>query len=288
MLSTIGNSTIVSSVPLEIHCWGGFGSQLFAWFKVFRLSESQPGRAITVVFHTSGVTERPLELSLSLPNVSIKKVLDFKSTHQNDRPDDSNLFKSNRLKLLFKALLIRFKFVIIKDCDYEIKFWTFQIRSHYSYEQINPVELELFLALLKKQLGVLDNEPENLAAIQYRLGDLTTILEKSPIDPNRFARFIESVGNVRIFTDSPALAETLFQSNFQVGAVAVSEEPWETILQCICRTHFLGTNSKISLWIAVIRAITSPDLTTWMPVDSIENIKKLLGDEFVESKFEFY
>ncbi len=275
-------------MPLEIHCWGGFGSQLFAWFKVFTLVESKPGRAITVVFHTSGVTERPLELDLSLPNVRIRKVLDFQSTNRNSSHSDSGLLPSNYLKLLLKTLLIRFRFVIDKDCDYQIKFWTFQIRSHYSYEQISPVNLVRFLTLLKKQLGELDNEPENLPAIQYRLGDLTTILEKSPIETSRFGRFIENVSDVRIFTDSPALAAALFQSSFEVRAVAVSEDPWETILQCICRTHFLGTNSKISLWIAVIRAITSPDLTTWMPIDSTENIKKLLGDEFVESKFEFY
>ena len=63
---------------LQIHCWGGLGSQLFAWAVVEQCLLEKPNRRITLVLHTSGVTQRSSELSALAKIVEIVQVTDFK------------------------------------------------------------------------------------------------------------------------------------------------------------------------------------------------------------------
>ena len=50
---------------VRVHSWGGFGSQLFAMIIAERLIAKKGLRQIMIVFHTSGVTERELEIPKS-------------------------------------------------------------------------------------------------------------------------------------------------------------------------------------------------------------------------------
>jgi hypothetical protein len=275
-------------MKLQIHCWGGFGSQLFAWFKAYKILDSYPNRQIVLVFHTSGVTERPLELNLNFPSINVQQVHDF-NLHVSSEPLRNNLQIISALcSRKFKKALEVLGFVIFDDGDSRVKSWTLQIRSHYSHEEIPKETFLRFLEILKIQIGESENEEANLPAIQYRLGDLVSIADKSPISPDRFSHFLERLDAVMVFTDSPELVEDLFQEIPNLEICAVNAEPWETILVCAQRGEFLGTNSKLSIWIAILRAICTPELKTWMPKELSSNIKVLLGKEFNESKFEFY
>lgn len=273
---------------LEIHCWGGFGSQLFAWLKVLRIKEAFPNRTVTLIFHSSGVTERPVELNLQIPNVVVKQISDFHASPEIYSRDFSRIKRSNYIFGFCKTILTRLGFIVTEDGANLIKPWTLQIRSHYSYEIIPRETLLEMFEILKSQLGEAKDDADNLPAIQYRLGDLTTLPDKSPIDTCRFARFVEGFKALRIYSDSPELAARLFNEIYDKKVQAISKHPWGTILDCVSREHFLGTNSKISIWIALIRAITRPELVTWMPIELSDNINKLLGEEFSELKFEFY
>ena len=50
-------------MPIRIHCWGGLGSQLYAWALFERLSIRFPKRKLRLVLHTSGVTRRASDLN---------------------------------------------------------------------------------------------------------------------------------------------------------------------------------------------------------------------------------
>jgi len=250
--------------------------------------ERYPNREIILIFHTSGVTERPLELNLNFPSIIVQQVHDFNlNVSSEPRGNHLQIIRSICIRI-FKTALKVLGFIIFDDGDSRVKSWTLQIRSHYSQEEIPKETFLRFLEILKIQIGEFKNDEPKLPAIQYRLGDLVSIADKSPISPDRFSPFLNGLDAVKVFTDSPELVEDLFQEIPNLEICAVNAEPWETILICAQRGEFLGTNSKLSIWIAVIRAICTPELNTWMPKELSGSIKVLLGKEFNELKFEFY
>ena len=50
-------------LPINIHVWGGLGSQLFALALVEDLAKKFPKRSLRMIFHTGGVTYRKLDIA---------------------------------------------------------------------------------------------------------------------------------------------------------------------------------------------------------------------------------
>ena len=48
---------------IYIHCWGGLGSQLFAWILMAETKEKFKHRRVKLVMHESGITLRKSEIS---------------------------------------------------------------------------------------------------------------------------------------------------------------------------------------------------------------------------------
>ena len=246
--------------PIRVHVWGGFGSQLFALIVAWRISERFKYRRIRLVFHTSGVTERVRELPRHwLTDFLIQEVRDFK--HLKQGAPDFQTYRSKKMFVnLIPELLVRSGFLNRANSNQDFKVlkpWVYEIRGHYSGFLLKDSEIAKLANLIHLESEV---PATHQVSIHYRLGDLLSLASKTYIEPTRvnciLADICERHVPTVIFSDSNGrdLSEVL-GSVFQNRAVSFAQlSPIDTIRYCVNSSFFVGTNSKISLWITIFRS----------------------------------
>jgi len=247
------------SPHIKIHVWGGFGSQLFALVMAWRVSSRYKYRRVRLVFHSSGVTERIRELpSEWLQNVSFTEVRDFIKTSPSGKLSQSKIaVKANKSPFLNILLFFRILSRANSDNEFDrIKPWVLEVRGHYTDLRITNLELSRLLSLMG-----LDSEKFeiNCCSVHYRLGDLVHLQSKSYLSPERIKNTLNNHFDrtlpLNIFSDSEQsqVAKLLYNLHDGQKASYFSLPIIETIKSCFYSREFLGTNSKISLWIAIFR-----------------------------------
>jgi hypothetical protein len=255
-------------MKLKIHSWGGLGSQLHALSIAHDLKQNFPTRKLVLIHHTSGVSRRFFELESILDkNIELKVVDDF-------REDKIHLNNGRRYKeyclRIIKSLLKQFLVIVyIDDCDFsQIKFWTVEIRGHYSKKNISD---EFFKNCIK-MFSVNEEKHKylkNALVIHYRLGDLLKLTEKSIISSEQLIGEIKialesnKYKQVVIYSDSIEVAkQKLIQLDHFFKNITYSNAPTiEVIKNAINVDFFIGTNSKVSFWIERFRrSIGKPSL----------------------------
>ena len=241
------------------HIWGGFGSQLFGLVIAWRLSTSHRYRRIKLVFHTSGVSERVRELPLSwLSSYSINEIQDFAKSRMEVYPSQTTS-TSKTLITFLKSVLIRIGLLAQANTELELrrlKPWILALRGHYTEFRLENLEIMRLMNLLE----IPKKRPsDNILSIHYRLGDLLNLSSKSYIKPHRIKEALKDLSRknipVVIFSDSNLEdVSSLLASNLNERASSyLRMSPIDTIRSCVNSVEFLGTNSKISLWIAIFR-----------------------------------
>lgn len=246
---------------MKIHCWGGLGSQLFALAIAHDLRSQHPNRKLSLVLHTSGVTLRKSELdSVADPSYSITQLNDFQPISENKL--SSTTFSTTFLKFLLKKFLIATKFICTGNTDADFKKirpWTISLRGHYFERKIS---LSFFDYLLRS-LNIEEknsNHSEFELAVHYRMGDLLHLSEKAFIPAEKIVNQIDLVARgkektiITVYSDSPTEAKNQLiaaglKQNFIVRDVATIQ----VIRECVGVDFFIGTNSKVSLWIVNLR-----------------------------------
>ena len=246
---------------LKIHVWGGLGSQLYATSLFYDLKLRFPNRRIVLVLHSSGVTKRYSEIEVLFPELTCYWVDDFEG-------DDLIRQKRVFLEVLFtfirqilKNVTKKLGIVASLNTDYEyrkVRFWVLQIRGHYSHRSISLDHLKV----LSKKIEMVEsaNPPKGILGVHYRLGDLLNLQDKNPIDSERLVKSIRNVLNEReitelaLFSDSPAVAlDRINEISMGINVNAYSLSAIDTLKESLSYEIFIGTNSKISLWIAYLR-----------------------------------
>lgn len=244
--------------PLSIHCWGGLGSQLYALNLAFRISDKFPLRTLRIVFHTSGVTRRPLELNESAIPFSHKVIDDFRFK------DTPKMKSSGRSAFIgfSKLFLTKLGLLAQADCEQQLENlsrWVIHIRGHYSYLDVAPKEL----SQIGQTIGIFQNLElaPSICRIHLRLGDLLTLAEKQPINPISLQQVIMQISanssntKFQVYSDSDKqdvdkyFADMIHQPNYTV----LSADTKTVIRQCVVSEFFIGSNSKISNWICAFR-----------------------------------
>jgi len=248
-------------VPLRVHCWGGLGSQLYALSVAFDLKLKFPKRRIKLVLHTGGVTKRLSELDF-IHNIDFEiiQIDDFQIKNKVDK----NSIKLVKIK--FKSLLIKilyfFNFIVSANSNTEfdnILPWTVSTRGHYFNREVSTHFYEYLLKHVRLYEKPLIQSQYEIA-IHYRMGDLLTLTEKSISPANKIIDVVRKVQKehnnlkIHVYSDSPQIAkETLFIAGL-VGEFVVLDLPTIDVIRgCIGANYFIGTNSKVSLWIVNLR-----------------------------------
>jgi hypothetical protein len=285
--------------PLKVHCWGGLGSQLFGVLLYLELKEKFPRRRILLCLHQGGVTLRNSEIGGIFQEITINEIRDFSKSSGVAQIEQS--YSSAGFRNRVKQLLIKLKVVLTLDdsIDFKsIKHWTLSIRGHYSYRRIQKKSYELLISSLTKDGSNrfhLNLNQRIQLGVHYRLGDLLELSSKRPMELSRLIRVIEpemqekNFGSLTVFSDSPDKAVSLIKA--QIPHLSVDNESlptWETIGVLSRSEIFVGTFSKISLWVVIVRYFSAESLPSFMPIESLRNLKQLLGEDLDSSKLRFY
>ena len=246
---------------MKIHCWGGLGSQLFALAIAHDLRSQHPNRRLSLVLHTNGVTLRKSELdSVADSSYSITQLNDFQPISTNKRI--STKFSVTFLKFLLKKFLIATKFICAGNTDADFKKirpWTISLRGHYFERKISPSFFDYLLRSL--DIEEKNSKPSEFElAVHYRMGDLLHLFEKAFIPAEKIVNQIDLAARgkeniiITVYSDSPTEAKNQLiaaglKQNFVVREVATIQ----VIRECVSVDFFIGTNSKVSLWIVNLR-----------------------------------
>lgn len=284
---------------LKVHCWGGLGSQLFGVLLYLELKDKFPRRRITLCLHEGGVTLRNSEIGGIFKDITIEEIRDFSESLHVTQVEQS--YSSTGFRNRVKQLLVKLKVVLTLDDSVNfksIKPWTLSIRGHYSHRRIHKKSYELLFSRLSKDGANrfhIHMDQRIQLGVHYRLGDLLELSTKSPMELSRLIRVIESemqenkFDSLKVFSDSPDKAVSLIQEQFPFAAVGNENLPaWETIGVLSQSEVFVGTFSKISLWVVVLRYCSAESLPSFMPIESERNLKQLLGEDLDASKLHFY
>jgi hypothetical protein len=283
---------------LQIHCWGGLGSQLFAWAVVEQCLLEKPNRRISLVLHTSGVTQRSSELSALAKIVTVLQIADFKpgefSPESTPKVKIRGLFRRWVLLMLRKS-----KFILSTEKIEDIKPWTFQLRSHYSRRYIPTKVCESMFNRLV-QMELLENsfsEIEDLVGVHYRLGDLLTLENKSYVPHEKIISVIQDLSSqyelnrslIKIHSDSPEVAIqklSPLRENFTIQLV--EQKPWETLSALLQYKYLVVTNSKIGIWAIIFKVRLGLPHLIIAPKEMKSDLTLILGRDIYTSKIEFY
>lgn len=280
---------------LRIHCWGGLGSQLYAWALLEDLLVDFPNRRIKLVLHSSGVTRRESDLDFLRVELEVDVVDDFKKTASNLR-GSSEIIPRWKIGVsgCLKFILQKSGFLATANDDYEyakIRSWTIDIRGHYSKRTISNETLSQMKTRAERCgkswfTGCL-SESINLDVfrIHVRLGDLLTLGTKEPLAFERIYSAISQYDTIdsgsRTFyvaSDSLEIACTNFLEKFpQDLLIPVVGDPWSTISVLSRSGIFIGTNSKISVWVAILRFNQDRTSKVSLPEGAMNHLKHNLN-----------
>jgi hypothetical protein len=271
--------------PVRIHSWGGLGSQLFATALAEDLKAIYPKRSLKIILHTGGVTRRLPEVVELFPEFEYEYEEDFQQKSKG-APKTSSKSKFGVRKLVKKASA-SIGFLAHCDDDSSTKSlspWVLSIRGHYSYRSINSK----FLGQLAARCQSF--EPSSIAnlddacVLHYRLGDLLIISEKNPIGSITVAaeyhKIQKQINYLRliIFSDSPLEARTRFSSLITDETSVLESKTSLVIANAVRAKYFIGTSSKISFWIAGIRAVVYQNRSS-LPFENFDQYTNIAGNK---------
>ena len=287
-------------LPLRIHCWGGLGSQLLAVALLLDLETKFPSRRLILVLHQGGVTLRTSEIDSLFIDIETHSVLDFSSVPSEASSDSKNKFRL-KIRDVLKVVLRKCSIVLplSNDQDFQkIRRFTLSIRGHYSYRSISKDTVNRLLQRLDKSARSVYEAGSGYSTrigVHYRLGDLLTLDTKQPLEETRVVSVIENLirkdgqGAFTVFSDSPTIAKSIMEKYFAEKNVHCPEgTTWIAISNLVHSDYFVGTFSKVSLWIVILRYYFRDGVVSFMPLEARENIQKFLGSNFDEDKISFF
>lgn len=268
---------ILSVLPaIRVHTWGGYGSQLFTAYLLLKLKQSFPGRRIRAINHTSGVTRRVTEFDFNSIGIKVIQKEDFEMPNSNLDELAISQNRSQELKrcLRFYAIqtLITLKFLVDANNDksYDlIKPWTIAIRGHYTNLKLQKEIVEdLYGRILGSQIGSVTHASN--IVVHYRLGDLLSLKQKSPVNPQRIDAILCSIfskgQSLLLFSDISGSDLSTFIKETRVlkNCHPLTLDPKSTLLNCVEAEILIGSNAKLSLWSAIFRHFIFRK-TTYLP-----------------------
>ena len=259
------------------------------------------------MFHTSGVTERQLEIEPLLSKMSLDYDNKFDFVGHKHIEEISSIKKrlikrlSNSIIYFLQALSI----VVRSNHQTEVKRWTMQIRGHYAYRKISKKTMEIIAEALGLDANIsISDLSSSRITVHYRLGDLLSLSEKSEIEFDRLFSAIQAelkrnhlITQLLILTDSLEACRARFKSmsleleGLGIDTSIVSESSVNTIMSGVNAKCFIGTNSKISFWIVYFRSMLIPfaeENTSYIPIENINSINDVIEIENTRHQFLYF
>ncbi len=270
----------LNKLTLKIHCWGGLGSQLLALNYYLRVQQMFPGKRIILVLHTGGITARSSEIDFLSSKINLLKVDDYRASSNGKHLHNSGS-KSvfSFIKIYIKFLANYFRFVITDDRKvFKVRFWTYSIRCTYTLNVLRKQDIVHMAGIL----GIDSNSSEqNFLGVHYRMGDLPTLKPSALVPLNSISIVVNELikagtvfDKVKIFSDTIADNSNL-QLPKEIDSEWISVDTLQTIRDLSKAKYFVGTSSKVSLWVAIFRWALDAPGDVYLPTSIISQFIEL-------------
>ncbi len=282
---------------IYIHSWGGLGSQLFAYSTAEYLGQRYPKKQISIVLHSSGVTKRAPAIDFLGEKYRIIVKDDFDDNSKNN----TNVSKSRLiLKQIVKTIMEKSHLVLEGNSTLEqgkIKPWTLVLRGHYSYAEISKNTLKIMAKKIESSIqpGLRDNfKKAGYIGLHYRLGDLIKLDNKSHIKPDLISTYVlqvakdNHINDIHVYSDDLVLARNLLSDKLNDLAFFNEADIWVAVVNLMHSDYFIGTNSKISVWIILFRLLNDPNSWNAIPLSMKENLEKIWPQIFISKNIFYY
>ena len=270
----------LNKLTLKIHCWGGLGSQLLALNYYLRVQELYPRKRIILVLHTGGITARNSEIDFLSNKINLLKVDDYRAgsnDKQSHTTDSNSIF--NFVKASIKSLANNFRFVITDDIKVlKVKFWTFSVRCTYTSNILRKQDIVHMADIL----GITSNSAEqNFTGVHYRMGDLPTLKPSALVPLDSISKIINDlnkagavIDKVWIYSDS-IVENSNLQLPKEIDSEWKSVDTLQTISELSKAQYFIGTSSKVSLWVAIFRWALNTAGDVYLPSSIMNQFEQL-------------
>jgi len=239
---------------------------------IYDLQKKFPKKKILLVHHTSGVSRRLFELDSILESEILLKVIDDYKPQGINQNENKNVVRHLLIKIIKNILEKLYIFINIDENPEidKIKSRTLIIRGHYSKRAISDNYLSY---CVEKFANHGFHFPTQTLIIHYRLGDLINLPGKSIIDPKYVIEKIRKIAEVDkleqilVYSDTVIEAKKLLSPIENLSnSIQFSEESTFTVMQnSIIAKYFIGTNSKVSIWISKFRKFQN------LPTELLQN-----------------
>jgi hypothetical protein len=239
------------------------------------------------------------ELELSWPQIPILTVDDFLLEATESLPiAGSTKFRNiRRIPGLFLT-----RTGLISSCNRDSEFknvrrFVKQFRGHYSYRTITPWVLTKMSNDSRLNDSILisqSNSDSTHVSLHYRLGDLLTLTTKKPLESERLSTLLKSiteeqnVNEIHISSDSPDVVQNRLNLSGSSHCKVINGDALYTIQQMQQGCIFIGTNSKISLWITLIRIYFQHHKVSWMPKEMMGHLVHNVENSLLQKYVRFY
>lgn len=248
----------IKTPTLRIHCWGGLGSQLQALSFYLMVQSKFPNRNLQLILHTGGITERRSEIDFVSDRINLVSIHDFKN--KVEKTNVNFLFRFN-LRSIFKNLARNIfdysRFVITNENRVmAIMPWTTQVRCSYSNIELSSDLIKNLGEIVQFPTKKIDN---NFIGVHFRIGDLVALKPESLVDTSTINKLINNLdqkekilNKVIVYSDSELNLDS-FNSLKGFTIQLRNIDTINTIFDLTGPRVFIGTNSKVSLWVAIFR-----------------------------------
>ena len=282
---------------IRVHCWGGLGSQLFAWAMAEQLKIKFPSKDIQIILHNSGVTRRESAIGFLSKKFIITNMNDYAlPKNSGTRLSSRNL----KLRVFAKSVLDHLGFVINSsnlNTIAKVKPWTLVLRGHYAHDTVPVSILHSIIDQIsthKKSYFDIPKGAQEALGIHYRLGDLLNLDDKTYVHPDTLGKFImENVKNyhqkvISVYSDDINVAKEYLGHYLPQNVQFIDKDIWDTLIELTNQDLFIGTNSKISLWVALFRKSQNPNSYVALPRTMAKELDKILFKSCKLETVDFY
>lgn len=268
---------------ISIHSWGGLGSQLLALGLLLDLLKTHPKRKFALVIHSSGVTRRLSEIEELSNLVDISFVDDFVPASIISKERRSLI--GSILRRFLKWFLNFTRVVISRDTpEFTIKPWTRSIRCHYGLVGITRESIETISSYIPGVSKLNDNTDGFSIGIHYRAGDLYKEKSSSLVNFTVIGGLVSSIRrkyvskNLRlvILSDSSVDENSIRDLN-GIDYTWEIKDTWDTFGSLLSPNCFIGTNSKVSLWVALFRWSLEIPGEMYLPQSLHKQFERIIG-----------
>jgi hypothetical protein len=184
------------------------------------------------------------------------------------------------LKEFIKSLANYLRFVITDDKKVlKVKFWTFSVRCTYTSNVLRKQDIVHMADIL----GITSNSLEqNFIGVHYRMGDLPSLKPSALVPLDSISKIVNDlikagavIDKVRIYSDS-IVENSNLQLPREIDSEWKSVDTLQTISELSKTKYFIGTSSKVSLWIAIFRLCLAVPGSIYLPVNIASNLNHLI------------